>query len=196
MQTFTIDLGRSWFLRMFGQHPLIRTSDRIEALAFVVAVMVAVIAVPVAAAMGTAIHDTRSRVLAEEAQSRHMVTATAVADSDAIAHANSVEVNVRARWNVFGSNHVEVVPVTSGVKAGERVDVWVDERGNQVAAPSPPGRAGQEALGAAVPMWLCVAGASASFAMLSRRRLNRTRYAEWDRELQTLSGGGRFTSGS
>lgn len=62
MQPFTIDLGRSWFLRLLGRHPLVRPSDRIEALAFVVAAMAIAIAVPAAAVMGTAIHDTRSRM--------------------------------------------------------------------------------------------------------------------------------------
>ncbi|MBJ7338119.1 hypothetical protein [Mycolicibacterium sp.] len=196
MQTFSFGLRGSWVLRFCGRHPLVRTSDRIETLVLVVAVTVAVLAIPVAAAVGTAVHDTRSRTYAEQAQSRHIVTARAVTDSAAVPHANSIDFTVRARWNVFGSNHDEVVPVTDRVTAGDRLDVWVDDRGEAVQAPTPPGRAGQEALGAAVLSWLCVAAAAAVCVGLSRRRLTRARYAAWDRELETLSGGGRFTSDS
>ncbi|WP_140693793.1 Rv1733c family protein [Mycolicibacterium hodleri] len=196
MQTFTIDLGRSWCRRLFGKHPLIRTSDRIETLVFVVAAMVAVMAIPVAASIGTAVHDTRSRVYAEQAHSRHVVIARAVTESVVIPTANSIDFNVRARWNVFGSSHVEVIPVVDPVQAGDRIEVWVDQAGGWVAAPTSRYRAGQEALGVAVLMWLCVAAAAAICVALSRRRLNRTRYAEWDRELDTLSRGGRFTGGA
>ena len=195
MQTFTIHLGRNFLRRLLGRHPLVRTSDRIEALAVVLAVLMAVIAVPVVGAMGTAIHETRSRVYAEQALTRHVVKANAIEHSEAVPYGNAVDLNVKARWNAFGGNHVEVVPVTSAVKAGEVVDVWVDETGHRVAAPSPSGRAGEEALGAAVVVWLCFVGVVVGCVVFSRHRLNRTRYAAWDRDLKMLSGGGHFTGG-
>ncbi|GLP76777.1 membrane protein [Mycobacterium antarcticum] len=195
MQTFTIHLGRSFLRRLFGRHPLVRTSDRVEALAVVLAVFLAMVAIPVVGAMGTAIHETRSLVYAEEALTRHALKATAIEHSEVVPYGNAVDLNVKARWNAFGGNHIEVVPVTSAVKAGDLVDVWVDEGGRQVSAPSPSGRAGEEALGAAVLVWLGVVGTMVGCVMLSRRRLNRTRYAAWDRDLRMLSGGGRFTGG-
>ena len=196
MQTFRIDFGRSWFRRLLGRHPLVRSSDRIETLVIGVAAMVVMMAIPVAASMGTAVHDSRSQVYAEQAQSRHVVIARAVTESGVTPHANSVELSAQARWNVFGTNHVEVIPVGEKINAGDRIELWVDERGDWVSAPPPPGRAGQEALGAAVLMWLSVVVVTTICVAASRRRLNRTRYAEWDRELDILYGGGRFSSGS
>lgn len=194
METFRIDLGRSWFVRLLGRHPLVRTSDRIEALVFAVAAVAVVLAVPIVAAMGTALHDSRSRMYTEQEQHAHSAVATALADSETTVYANAVDFSVQVRWKTFGSNHVGVTRVTDWVHAGDHVDIWVDERGDQVAAPTPPSRAGQEALGAAVLMWTVVASVAATFVVLSRRRLNRVRYDEWDRELRTLAGGGRFTS--
>jgi hypothetical protein len=53
METFTLDLPR-WMRRIREHNPLLRTSDRIEALTLVVAVVVAVLAAPFAGAVATA----------------------------------------------------------------------------------------------------------------------------------------------
>jgi hypothetical protein len=47
--------------------PLTRASDRLPALLLVFAVAVSLISLPIAAAVGTAVHDSRSRVYAEQA---------------------------------------------------------------------------------------------------------------------------------
>ena len=77
MQTFTIGLGHRWWTLVFGRNPLVRPSDRIEFLVLSFAVLVTVVAIPVAAAIGTSVHDARAWVYAEEALTRHQVTATA-----------------------------------------------------------------------------------------------------------------------
>jgi hypothetical protein len=38
MQTFTLGLRRSWWIRVLGRNPLVRTSDRVEALVLALAV--------------------------------------------------------------------------------------------------------------------------------------------------------------
>ena len=63
-----------------GRNPLIRISDRVEALVLVLAVVVSLLAIPIAAAVGTAVHDSRSSLYAEQAQARRMVTATVVGE--------------------------------------------------------------------------------------------------------------------
>lgn len=57
LESFTVRLPRWPIFGLFRRNPLIRASDRIEALAMAVAVMVSLLAVPVAAAVGTAVHD-------------------------------------------------------------------------------------------------------------------------------------------
>ena len=78
MDTFTVRLPRWLVVRLFGRNPLIRISDRIEALVLVLTVVVSLLAVPIAAAVGTAVYDSRSRLYAEQAQTQAQVTATVI----------------------------------------------------------------------------------------------------------------------
>ena len=68
MQTFTIGVGHRWWTQVFRRNPLVRPSDRIEVLVLGFAVLLTVVAIPVAGAIGTFVHDARTRVYAEEAQ--------------------------------------------------------------------------------------------------------------------------------
>jgi hypothetical protein len=77
MDTFTLRLPR-WpiLLRLLGRCPLVRTTDRIEALVFVLAVAVTLLAAPITAAVGTAVFDSSRHVYVEQAHTRYTVTAT------------------------------------------------------------------------------------------------------------------------
>src|SRR6476469_8095277 len=77
MDTFTLRLPR-WpvLLRLAGRDPLVRTTDRIEALVVVLAVVVSLLAIPIAAAVGTAVYDSRRQAYAEQTHTRHPVAAT------------------------------------------------------------------------------------------------------------------------
>ncbi|MCK0174903.1 MULTISPECIES: hypothetical protein [Mycobacteriaceae] len=61
MDSFTLRMP-SWMRRLRGGNPLVRTSDRVEVLAMVFAVVFAVLVVPFAGAIGTAVHDTGAGV--------------------------------------------------------------------------------------------------------------------------------------
>ena len=65
LDTFTVRLPRWRFARLFGFNPLVRVRDRVEALVVVLAVVVMLLAVPIAAAVGTAVYDSRSRQYAD-----------------------------------------------------------------------------------------------------------------------------------
>ena len=47
MQTFTIGLGRDWWVRLLGRNPLVRSRDRIEVMVLSLAVLLTVVAVPI-----------------------------------------------------------------------------------------------------------------------------------------------------
>ena len=53
MDTFTIDTRRNWLIRVLGGNPLVRRSDRIEALSFVAAALILAVATPFMCAFGT-----------------------------------------------------------------------------------------------------------------------------------------------
>ncbi len=184
METFTIGLGSRWWVRALGRSPLVRRSDRIEAVVLVWAVILTVVAMPVAGAIGTFLHDERTRIYAEEAQTRHHVIATATEDGTIVVHAKSIAFSAEATWDDSGKVHTGTVIWLSRVKTADRQSIWVDAQGEHVGQPSSPSQADNEALGVAVAVWLGIAGASAALVYLIRRWLDRWRYAEWDREIK------------
>ena len=83
METFTLSLGRCWIIRAVGRNPLVRTSDRVEALMLVLVFATALVVTAVSGAIGTAVHDTHARAYAEQSRDRHPVTATVIEDPTA-----------------------------------------------------------------------------------------------------------------
>jgi hypothetical protein len=183
METFTIGLGSRWWVQAFGRSPLVRRSDRIEALVLVFAVMLTVVAVPIAGAIGTLVHDARTRMYAEEAQTRHEVIATATADGMVVPQLRSVAFAAEATWTGSGIGRSGTVAWSDRAKVGDQQHIWVNSAGELVGPPSSPSRADGEAVAVSSAVWLGVAEASAALVYLVRCRLDQRRYAEWDREI-------------
>ncbi len=180
MQTFTIGLGRDWWVRLLGRNPLVRTSDRIEVMVLSLAVLLTFVAVPIAGAIGTAVYDAHTRVYAEEAQTRHQVTATAIEDGTVVAQQKSISFKARATWTAAGRDHSEIFIWSDRVKAGDQQSIWVNADGAKVEPPSSSSDAAADAVGLAISVWLGVAAASAGLVYLVRRGLDHRRYAQWD----------------
>lgn len=64
MITFRLRLPCRTILRVFSRNPLVRGTDRLEAVVMLLAVTVSLLTIPFAAAAGTAVHDSRSHVYA------------------------------------------------------------------------------------------------------------------------------------
>src|SRR5690242_15082406 len=127
--TFTIGLPRWPIVELFRRNPLLRASDRIEALATVVAVLVSLLAIPVAAALGTAVADSQRDVYAQQHHSRHPVTATITDDTAAHSISRTNAVTTSARWSAGGTEHTGAVTTPSVTKPGDHVSIWVDDNG-------------------------------------------------------------------
>ena len=146
MDTFTVRLPR-WpiLLRLLGRDPLVRTTDRIEALVLVLTVVVSLPAAPVAAAVGTEVHDSRHHIYAEQAHTRHAVAAT-VTDVPASQQVlRTSMITVPPRWSAAGAERTGTVKAPSPAKTGDSIEIWVDNEGAQVPAPTPTTRAAVEA---------------------------------------------------
>jgi hypothetical protein len=184
MQTFTIGLGHRWWTQVFRRNPLVRRSDRIEALVFSFAVLFTVVAIPIAGAIGTFVHDARTRVYAEEALTRHQVTATAVEPGVIVVQPpRGVSFTARAKWSASGRDRSGVVNWSDQAEIGDQQAIWVNDAGENVGPPTPPSRADGDAVAIAISLWFGVACASAGLMYVVRRWLDRWRYAEWDREI-------------
>lgn len=157
------------------RHPLVRASDRVGALVVALAVMMTLVAVPIAVAKGTAVYESRSRLYAEQAQNSHVVTA--IVTDHKVIHREWLgpDVTVLARWFAAGTEHTGAVSAPPGVKTGNSIDIWVDEHGSHVG--SPPRTAYDEAVAYASLTWLGAAIAAAALVVGTRAVLNRVRHA-------------------
>jgi hypothetical protein len=178
LDTFTVRLPRWPIFGLFRRNPLIRASDRFEALVMALAVMVSLLAVPVAAAVGTAVHDSRRDVYAQQHHTRHLVTATITDDTAA----------QNISWSAAGAEHTGAVTAQSATEPGDQVAIWVDDSGALTDEPTRTTRAGVDAVTAALFMWAGVTAAAAILLAGTRAVGDRIRASRWQHAIDTLVG--------
>jgi len=190
MDTFAVGLPR-WpvVVRLLGRDPLVRATDRIEALVVVLAVVVSLVAIPIAAAVGTAAYDSRRAGYAEQADTRHTVAAT-VTDVPAAQIVRTGTTTVAAEWTAADADHTGTLSAQSTTKTGDTIEIWVDNNGTMVPAPIPTSRAAVDAGIGALAIWIGVAATAATLATLTRRVCDRIRLTGWQHDLEHLVGGG------
>lgn len=184
METFTVPLPRRLFAQLFSRNPLIRATDRVEALILVLVVAVSLIAVPISAAVGTAVHDSRSRHYAEQVQTRRPVTATVIGESHPRRNLESPTVTVPARWFAAGAERTGDVTAPLTAKVGDDVEIWVDDEGRPVARPVNTAR--DEALAFAVATWWAVSVLAVAMFARAHITLDRLRYDRWQQSFDRL----------
>lgn len=186
MESFTVPLPRGLSSRLFGHNPLIRASDRLEALMLVLVIAISLLAIPIGAAVGTAVHESSSRVHAEQAQGRRQLTATSIGDSHPRRDLESPTVTVPARWSVDGIEHTGDVAAPLNVKTGDAIEIWVDAKGAPVR---PAVRTTVDAgVAFAVATWSTMSLLAAGLFAVVRVALDRSRYARWQRDFDSLVG--------
>ncbi|OBF85486.1 hypothetical protein A5791_23025 [Mycobacterium sp. 852002-51163_SCH5372311] len=186
METFTVRLPRKTSVSLFGGNPLTRTSDRLQAFFLVLAVAVSLISMPVAAAVGTAVHDSRSRVYTEQAAKYRTVTATVIGTGDSRQNLERPTITVPARWLISGTEHTGDVVAPRTVQVGDTVEVWLDDDGSPVGRPSTT--AVDEAVASAFAVWLGTTLSAVALYLVARMALDRSRNAAWQRGIDNLLG--------
>lgn len=190
MDTFTFGMRRTWLFRALGPNPLVRWSDRIQALSFVAAALILVVATPFVCAFGTSVHDTRERVYAQEAQHRHLVVATAIDEGELVVDSNDLWFTAEAQWNAAGQDRVGVVKWPWRAKIGDQQAIWVDEDGQSARPPSPVSRATTDAWAIGLVVWFVLFSAVAGAYYAIRCRLDSRRFAQWDLAINRVAEGG------
>ncbi|MGE2717969.1 Rv1733c family protein [Mycolicibacterium litorale] len=194
--TFDIRLPRSPFvLRLFNRAPLVRGIDRVEAVVVALAFVVAVLAVPIAGAIGTAVHDSRSDHYAGQAETRHGVTATITRVPEAPPFSRTGTITAPVEWWADGTQHTATAQVPATASEGDPVELWIGANGAQAFPPAPTSRAAVEGVTAAVAIWISVAAAAAILATVVQLACDRIRFAAWQHDLDSLAdnGGGHTT---
>jgi hypothetical protein len=159
---------------------MVRSTDRVEALILTLAVVVALLAVPIAAAVGTAVHDARRDHYAGQAASRSLVSATITevpTFADGPPHGATT---VQALWSVGETEHTGALAAPTTSKVGDTVQIWVDNNtGKWSAEPTSTARAALEAVTAALLIWTGVAGAVLVLYIGTRATCDRIRFTRW-----------------
>lgn len=191
MDTFTVRLPR-WpiLLRLQGRDSLVRKTDRVEALVLVLAVLVSLLAVPITAAVGTAVYDSSRHTYVEQARTRHTVPATItdVPASQQILRTGNTTVS--ARWTAAGTGHAGTLEVQSAAEIDDTIEIWVDDNGKQVPAPTPTSHAATEAAIGAFVIWMTMAVIAATVYTITRTVCDRIRFAGWQHGLDSMVGNG------
>jgi hypothetical protein len=184
---------RMWpALRLLRRDPLVRNIDRIEAAVVTMAALAVVIAAACAGALGTIVHDARAQMYIEQAKTRHPVVAIAVEDSKNPITSETSETTastVYARWQANGTDRAGVLGWDEDVKAGDRLQIWIDADGNRVSEPSPTSRAVTDAVSVAIVAWLSVVLAVTGVVCAMRTHTSGTRDAQWEHEIRCLFDG-------
>jgi len=129
--------------------------------------------------VGTAVYDSRRDVYAQQAQTRHITTATITDDTAAQNISRTGDAAMQARWSAFGTEHSGAVTAPSASKSGDHIAIWVDSTGALADKPTPTGRAALDAVTAAVALWASVSAAAAILLAGTRAVCNRIRAIRW-----------------
>ncbi len=184
MDTYTVRLPR-WTRPPGDRNPLKPATDRIDSIVAVLAIVVALLAVPVAAGVGTAVYDSNRQVYVQQAQTRQNITAT-VTDDAAKPDLRRSTIRMTVRWQWAATEHTGILRVPSSVNHGDSVAIWVDDDGRMVGAPRSTNTALLDAVVVAAATWLTVA-ALATALVIGVRTLNvRMREAAWQRGIDRL----------
>jgi len=176
-----------WVLRACGRNPLVRRVDRLELLIVALGILAVAVAAALAGALGTAVHDSRSRVYIAQAEARHAVTATATEDSTLVLRVDdSTATRVTARWRANGTEHTGILNWDRVVKSGDPLTIWVDRNGDHVDAPVPVSQAAADAIGVAYVAWQAVVLVVAGLVCLGRWNLDHRRDSAWERDIRCL----------
>lgn len=191
MESFTIGWPRLRILTGLGRNQLLRISDRVESIATVCTLLIVILAVPVAAAFGTTVHDRRSLIDAEYLASIHQTQATVVGDATPESGPQyTVFYSTPVQWYSGGHSRTATIDWRDRVRVGDQIALWVNESGEFASTPAPPDQAARDGITVAIVLWMIIIGAASGVLWLLRWRLDAARLASWDRELDALADDG------
>ncbi|MGV0807996.1 hypothetical protein ABQF48_19790 [Mycolicibacterium setense] len=89
---------------------------------------------------------------------------------------------VEARWPEAFAERTAKVRVDRDVTAGERFNIWLDQKGRVAATPLTPSAARLDGLAVTIAVWLGIAVACVVATVIARLALDSRRSRAWGRE--------------
>lgn len=187
-------LARSWRRVHPGRNPVARPWDRIEAAMLIGVVLGALMAIPLAAVVGSTAYAGQLALSAQQKSDRHPTTAILMADAPPVAvtgedrpfDANAT--NVPARWMVNGAERRGNVGAHPGERAGNTVPIWLTRSGDLAAPPISPSDAAVNGVLAGGFVGFTALIVLAALYSAGRWCLDRQRARQWAREWALISG--------
>lgn len=183
----SVALRLRWYLRVFGRNALIRRSDRLEALSILAVVAGALFAIPTAVHVGSVSYESTMRIVNEQARDRHSVDAIVVTGSTGMSADLGGPAFVRVQWSEGTRLRTEQVVSPGIVEAGAPLTVWLNSRGQVVAAPLTAADAKVNSVAVSGTVWAMTAVFGALAALAIRLGLDRSRARAWEREIHLLA---------
>lgn len=171
--------------RVVSTNPLVRRSDRIEAVAVVIAAAIAMVAIPVVMLFAVGVHSERIDEISHRAETLRSVDAVAVS-STATPVRPGPQSTVSVQWQEGTSTRTETIRVAHTVEVGEKVPVWLTANGRPTTPPAQPADATGEAIVAGLALYCLISGIAALGVFLVREALDHRRHREWDYEIKQL----------
>ncbi|MDX8147286.1 hypothetical protein SK854_34615 [Lentzea sp. BCCO 10_0061] len=171
-----------------GHNPLATFGDRIEGGVLALGVVVALLAVPVAGAVGSEIYATHVSRVGAEQKSRIQVDAVLAEAAPSMDGAVGSEALIEtteavATWHLPGGlARKGVVRAPYGAEAGTTLRIWVDLSGEPTEPPMTNQGAAFNAIFSALLLWGLIAGAMALLYGLVRFACMRIRLRWWQLE--------------
>lgn len=174
-----------------GHDPMVRRSDRIEGFMSFGLIVLAILLVPFAIWAGGATAASQNALIAEQARSTHSIAAVTTGDSvtSSVATADYIPANTEtspAQWNWNGQVHREDIIVDETTPAGTSVDIYVNDNGDKTIAPITQSAADVAAVVTGIFTWFSIMSLLTIGFMLIRVWLDRSRDAQWDRDLRAF----------
>ncbi|MFE9325009.1 hypothetical protein ACIHDR_19265 [Nocardia sp. NPDC052278] len=183
---------RWWRRRPWRTSSLMRVSDRVEPVVWLFAIIVMLVAVPVAGAAGTAGYTAAASRIRLENATKVAVPATITTKPERIVTvdaygATTERFEATVRWDYNGNSGTTTTEVPGKSAPGDAVQVWLDRGGNLTTPPVRAINAASSGIGIGltilVTVWSCAMLLGYGIAGLLRAR----RYAALDREWRGMS---------
>lgn len=176
-----------------GRNPLATCGDRLEGAVLGLGVVVALLAVPVAGAVGSEVYSAHEARVESEQANRTQVDAVLVEDAPETSGYSDGTVettSATATWRLAdGTVHEGVVPAAYDTQSGATVRIWVDRGGDVVDPPMTHEGAVISASVVAFLLWSAVTGLMALSYVVTRFLCMRIRLRWWKLEWESTAPG-------
>ncbi|WP_433715856.1 Rv1733c family protein [Nocardia sp. CA-084685] len=183
---------RIWRTRPWNTNPLMRASDRFEALVRMLAAAAMLVAIPIAGAAGTAGYTAAAARISSDNSAKVAVTGAISGDlkRTAVVSARSEMTETHAeapvRWNQNGRSGTATIEVPDTATLGDEVTVWLAPDSSPTGPPQQSSVAVGNAIGVGLAVLIEIWGAVLALVAFIAWMLGARRRADWEREWRQI----------